>query len=125
MVYVTSPYDQDVTLNSSPDDVTIPMNIEWFDERTGASPPAIIHRFQIDTTYGGTPYTRNEERTTNGNMGTPGTDSFYVEVSGVTTSTSIYVYYSVSVRYQSGGTLCSVDNSWQVPPTWEPSFNFV
>jgi len=119
---LTVPVNQNVTLASNPDMVRVPMNIQWYDHRSSGS-SGIIHHFRMDTTYGGNPFfaVHNEGPTTGG-MGSPSTGSFYMDVSGVTRNTDMFVLYSVSVYYSlSGIVLCSGDNSGQIPPT----FHFV
>ncbi len=111
---VIYPHQVTVTLGSSPDTLRVPMDIMWFDERAGSSPP-IRHHFQMSTTYGGY-YSGSRDKYTTGGMGGPLTDSFYIEVTGVTRSTTMWVLYSVSVYSQSGTILCSVDNSGESPP---------
>jgi hypothetical protein len=92
------------------------MDIKWFDERAGSS-PQIKHHFQMSTIFGGNPYSSSRDKYTTGGMNGPQTDSFYIDVPGVTRSSSMWVIYSVSVSYtQSGTVLCSVDNSGEWPP---------
>ena len=120
-IWLATPHNQTVSLQASPDTVRVWMNISWFDERS-ANSTMITHWFHMDTTYGSTYCYADHNETTTGGMASPSTGRFYMDVGGVTRSTSMWVHYSVTVLYTLSGTvICSLDNSSEWPPV---TFNF-
>ena len=115
MKLVRYPHEVHVTLGASPDTLRVPMDVSWFDTR-GGSPAQITHHFYMSTTYNANFYYNSLDKFTTGGMFQPGTDSFYMDVPGVTSSSSMWVYYLVQVSYTGGSVYCSVDNSLEDPP---------
>ncbi len=96
---------QDVALSSDPDKLTVPMNVQWFDERS-ANSPSITHYFRENTSYDGG-HSKDTSRVTTGGMTQPGTDRISFDVTAHKNDT-MNVLYSVRVYYtQNYTTLCS------------------
>ena len=109
------PNNETIRLQNDPDTLRVPMDIQWFDERS-ANSSSITHHFHMNTTYGGSPFYNDAYRYSTGGMGSPGTGSLYMDVSGVAKFTTMWVYYSVTVSYTQGGTvLCSEDDMGGFP----------
>lgn len=97
---------QYVQLSQSPDKLTVPMNVQWFDERSGNS-PEITHYFRENTSYDGG-YYADTGPTTTGGMFQPRTATISFEVLRAYNGEIMRVTYHVDVHYtQNSTTLCS------------------
>ncbi len=96
---------QDVALSQNPDTVTVPMNVQWFDERS-ANSPRITHYFRENTSYDGG-HSADFSNETTGGMIRPVTNRISFDVSAHKNDT-MNVTYLVRVYYtQNLTTLCS------------------
>lgn len=99
----------DYRLDSNPDTVHVPYSVSWSDQRLGSGLTPAYHNFTLAAEHLGNPAGFAQKRVTT-TTGTSGSETLWVNVTGVYNGHYVNVTYTASLELQ-GGTNCPISSS--------------